>query len=167
MSILKGDCCELFLPLLPLSLSPSIPPPYPHPSSFPPLYPFPPPSLPSPPPPPLPSNLKCACISISLLNWCSTEAFCSCDLKRTFKATTNFVFFSRAKYTLPNFPGGERERGEGERGQGIERVGEGGRERGREVDAQLLILQQFTNYKHHIFLYKEVKYYNMKNLTSS
>ena len=31
---------------------------------------------------------------------CSTN----CDLFSTFKPTTNLLFFSRARYTLPNFP---------------------------------------------------------------
>ena len=41
---------------------------------------------------------------ISHLSWCSTWAFCSWDLKRTFRATMYLLAFSRAKYTFPNLP---------------------------------------------------------------
>lgn len=47
---------------------------------------------------------KCDWFSISRLSWCSTCAFCNCDLNSTFNATINFDFFSRARYTLPNLP---------------------------------------------------------------
>ena len=43
-------------------------------------------------------------ISISRRSWCSTCDCCSCCLNRTLRATMYLLFFSRARYTLPNLP---------------------------------------------------------------
>lgn len=43
------------------------------------------------------THLRCDCISISLLSWCSTEARWSWTLNSTFNATTNLLVFSLAR----------------------------------------------------------------------
>lgn len=48
--------------------------------------------------------LKCDWISTSRLSWCSTLAAINCSLNKILRATTNLLFFSRAKRTLPNLP---------------------------------------------------------------